>query len=166
MMAGTNRNAFANIGAGGQQGIATFAGLEKARREDDASRRQEQYQQDQLTLQNKQLAQQRELTMAQIDKDPDAIRTYAVLGGATSKSTPEERQAAVKRGYDFVQQKDSVKRADELLKLSASDPLLLTPEQKAELTKIVYGSVSSGVISQGARPTGWGGQLVSPAPTR
>ena len=81
MMAGTNRNAFANIGAGGQQGIATFAGLEKARREDDASRRQEQYQQQQLGLQNKQLAQQREIAFAQIEKDPDTIRLYKALGG-------------------------------------------------------------------------------------
>lgn len=81
IMGGTNKNAFANIGAGGQQGIATFAGLEKARREDDASRRQEEYQQQTLALQNKQLAQQREIAFAQIEKDPDTIRLYKALGG-------------------------------------------------------------------------------------
>lgn len=81
IMGGTNKNAFANIGTGGQQGLATFAGLEKARREDDASRRQEEYQQQTLALQNKQLAQQREIAFAQIEKDPDTIRLYKALGG-------------------------------------------------------------------------------------
>lgn len=103
MMAGTNRNAFANIGAGGQQGIATFAGLEKARREDDASRRQEQYQQQQLGLQNRQLAQQRELTMAQIEKDPDTIRLYRALGSGD-----------LMKGYQLVSSDATLKAAQTL----------------------------------------------------
>jgi len=159
MMAGTNRNAFANIGAGGQQGVQTYAGLEKARREDEATRRHE-------DIQMAQLAQQKQIAMAQLAQDPETIRTYAVLGGATANSTPEQRQAAVKKGFEFMQSKDAIKHASDLLKLSATDPLLLTPEQKTELGKIVYGSVSSGVGTQGGRPAGWGGQLVSPAPTR
>jgi hypothetical protein len=104
MMAGTNRNAFANIGAGGQQGIATFAGLEKARREDDASRRQEQYQQDQLTLQNKLLAQQREIAFAQIEKDPDSIRLYRALGGGD-----------LLKGYQLVSSDATLKSAQLLV---------------------------------------------------
>jgi hypothetical protein len=100
MMSGTNRNAFANIGAGGQQGIATFAGLEKARREDDASRRQEGYQQQQLGLQTQQLAQQKEIALAQLAKDPDAVRTYAALGGWKPGDPPEKYQEAALAGYE------------------------------------------------------------------
>jgi hypothetical protein len=172
MMSSKSRTAAGGIGEGGLQGLQTFAGLEKARREEEANLRHEDYQQQQLALQNKQfglqqqqLAQQKELTMAQINKDPDTVRTYAVLGGATPGSTPEERQAAVLKGYNFMKQADAVKRAEDLLKQSATDPMLLTPEQKAELTKIVYGSVSSGVPRTGG-PSGWSGQLVSPPPAR
>jgi hypothetical protein len=81
MMAGTNKNAFANIGAGGQQGIATFAGLEKARREDEAQRRHEDFQQQQLGFQNKQLAQTKELALAHLAQDPELVRTFKALGG-------------------------------------------------------------------------------------
>jgi hypothetical protein len=104
MLAGTNKNAFANIGAGGQQGIATFAGLEKARREDDASRRQEGYQQQQLTLQTQQLAQQREIAFAQIEKDPDSIRLYRALGGGD-----------LLKGYQLVSSDATLKSAQLLV---------------------------------------------------
>lgn len=103
MLSGTSRNAFANIGAGGQQGIATFAGLEKARREDDASRRQEEYQQQTLALQNKQLAQQREIAFAQIEKDPDNIRLYRALGGGD-----------LMKGYQLVSSDATLKAAQTL----------------------------------------------------
>jgi hypothetical protein len=103
IMGGTNKNAFANIGAGGQQGIATFAGLEKARREDDASRRQEEYQQQTLALQNKQLAQQREIAFAQIEKDPDNIRLYRALGGGD-----------LMKGYQLVSSDATLKAAQTL----------------------------------------------------
>jgi hypothetical protein len=168
MMAGTSRNAFANIGAGGQQGIATFAGLEKARREDDASRRQESYQQQQLSLQTQQLAQQKEIAFAQLSQDPETVRTYAVLGGATASSTPEERRAAIRKGFDFMQSKDALKQAGDLLKLAATDPNLLTPEQRTILGNLVFGNVTTGVgeRSGSGSPPGWGGRLVSPAPTR
>jgi hypothetical protein len=74
MMAGKDRNALANIGAGGQQGLATFAGLEKGRREDEATARRE----DLLT---RQLAQQKEIAFAQMAQDPDTVRLYKALGG-------------------------------------------------------------------------------------
>jgi hypothetical protein len=168
MLSGTSRNAFANIGAGGQQGIATFAGLEKARREDDASRRQESYQQQQLSLQTQQLAQQKEIAFAQLSQDPETVRTYAVLGGATANSTPEERRAAIRKGFDFMQSKDALKQAGDLLKLAATDPNLLTPEQRTILGNLVFGNVTTGVgeRSGSGSPPGWGGRLVSPAPTR
>jgi hypothetical protein len=133
MMAGTNRNAFANIGAGGQQGIATFAGLEKARREDDASRRQEQYQQDQLSLQNRQLAQQKELTMAQIEKDPDTIRLYKALGGGD-----------LMKGYQLAQSDVSIKSAQ----LISAD--MTAPEaDRVKAREFLLGRIAE---ASGARP--------------
>jgi hypothetical protein len=168
MMAGTNRNAFANIGAGGQQGIATFAGLEKARREDEAQLRHEDYQKQQLSLQTQQLAQQKEIAFAQLSQDPETVRTYAVLGGATANSTPEERKAAIRRGFDFMQSKDALKQAGDLLKLAATDPNLLTPEQRTILGNLVFGNVTTGVgeRSGGGSSTGWSGRQISPAPPR
>jgi hypothetical protein len=168
MMAGTNRNAFANIGAGGQQGIATFAGLEKARREDEAQLRHEDYQKQQLSLQTQQLAQQKEIAFAQLSQDPETVRTYAVLGGATANSTPEERKAAIRRGFDFMQSKDALKQAGDLLKLSQTDPNLLTPEQRTILGNLVFGNVTTGVgeRSGGGSSTGWSGRQISPAPPR
>jgi hypothetical protein len=132
IMGGTNRNAFANIGAGGQQGIATFAGLEKARREDDASRRQEQYQQDQLTLQNKQLAQQREIAFAQIEKDPDTIRLYRALGGGD-----------LVKGYQLVSS-DAILKAAQALSL---DPTA-TLEERTKAKAFVESRISE---AMGAR---------------
>ena len=158
IMGGTSRNAFANIGAGGQQGIATFAGLEKARREDEATARRE-------DLLSRQLAQQKEIAFAQLAQDPETVRTYAILGGATANSTPEQRKEAIMKGYNFMKQENAIKRAEDLLKLAKDDPLLLTPEQKTALSTIVYGSVSSGVPRTGS-PPGWSGQQISPAPTR
>lgn len=116
MMGGKSRNAFENIGAGGQQGIATFAGLEKARREDDASRRQEDYQQQQLRLQQQQLGQQKELALAQLSKDPEAVRTYAALGGWKAGDPPEKFQAAVLLGFDKERE---IKVADRIRALTA-----------------------------------------------
>jgi hypothetical protein len=88
MMASKSKTAAGGIGEGGLQGLQTYAGLEKSRREDEAARRQEDYQRQQLALQNKQfglseqqLAQQKQLTMAQIEKDPDTVRLYKALGG-------------------------------------------------------------------------------------
>ena len=74
MMAGKDRNALVNIGAAGQQGLATFAGLEKGRREDEATARRE-------DLLSRQLAQQKEIAFAQLAQDPDTVRLYKALGG-------------------------------------------------------------------------------------
>lgn len=82
--AGTSPNALSNIGAGGQAGIAAFANLERSRREDAASRRREQL--------------SREISTAQLQKDPDQIRTLAALGGWTPEQGREGLSAAVTRG--------------------------------------------------------------------
>ena len=85
--AGTSPNALSNIGAGGQAGIAAFANLEKSRREDAAARRREQL--------------SREISTAQLQKEPDQIRTYAMMGGWTPDQGREGLQAAVARGMQI-----------------------------------------------------------------
>jgi hypothetical protein len=129
IMGGTNKNAFANIGAGGQQGIATFATLEKARREDEAQRRHEDYQQQQLALQNKQIAQQKELTLAQIAKDPDAVRSYAALGGWKAGDPPEKFQSAVLEGFQKSHAAERIKALQDILTASQNPMSGITPEK-------------------------------------
>ena len=85
--AGTSPNALSNIGAGGQAGIAAFANLEKSRREDAAARRREQL--------------SREISTAQLQKEPDQIRTLAMMGGWTPDQGREGLQAAVAKGMQI-----------------------------------------------------------------
>lgn len=135
MAAGRSPNAISNIGAGGQAGIAAFAGMEKARREDEAMRRRE--------------ALQLDIAKMQLEKDPEAVRTYAILGGWTPQMGREGYQAAVQKGFQFMQTKEAPARAEALLKLSATDPMLLSEEQKKQLTRIAYGSVTSALTGGG-----------------
>lgn len=97
--AGTSPYALSNIGAGGQAGIAAFANLERSRREDAAARRREQL--------------QRELATAQLQKDPDQIRTLAMLGGWSPEQGREGLNAAVTRG---LQVQRSMEKDPELIR--------------------------------------------------
>jgi len=115
MMASKSRTAAGGIGEGGLQGLQTFAGLEKARREDEANLRREDYQQQQLALQNKQfglseqqLAQQKQIAMAQLEKDPDTVRLYRALGGGN-----------LMEGYRLASSDATLKSAQ----LIAADPM-------------------------------------------
>lgn len=115
MMASKSRTAAGGIGEGGLQGLQTFAGLEKARREDETQRRHEDYQQQQLALQNKQfglseqqLAQQKQIAMAQLEKDPDTVRLYRALGGGD-----------LMKGYQLSSSDATLKSAQ----LISADPL-------------------------------------------
>ena len=115
MMASKSRTAAGGIGEGGLQGLQTFAGLEKARREDEANLRREDYQQQQLALQNKQfalseqqLAQQKQIAMAQLEKDPDTVRLYRALGGGD-----------LMKGYQLASSDATLKSAQ----LIAADPM-------------------------------------------
>lgn len=98
--AGTSRNAITNIGAGGQAGVAAFAGMERARREDEASRRREETS---LMLAREQLR-------AQEERAPEQIRTLAMLGGWTPDQGREGLNAAVTRGLQV--QKSMEKEPD------------------------------------------------------
>lgn len=101
--AGTSPNALTNIGAGGQAGIASFANLEKARREEQSALRR-----DELQLQ---LAQAQ--MKAQEERAPEQIRTLAMLGGWTPDQGREGLNAAVTRG---IQVQRSMQQDPEMIR--------------------------------------------------
>lgn len=92
MAAGRSPSAIANIGAGGQAGIAAFAGLEKERRADEASLRREETA----------IMLERERMRAQEERAPEAIRTYAALGGWDPSMGREGFNEAVRRGIEVT----------------------------------------------------------------
>jgi hypothetical protein len=67
MAAGRSPNAISNIGAGGQAGIAAFAQLERARREDASALRR-----DELAVR---------LAQAKMAEDPETVKLFKALGG-------------------------------------------------------------------------------------
>lgn len=90
--AGRSPNALSNIAAGGQAGVAAFAGMEKDRRADEAARRREE-----TTI-----MMERERLRAQEERAPEAIRTYAMLGGWNPASGTEGFNDAVRRGVEVT----------------------------------------------------------------
>lgn len=147
---GRSPNAITNIGAGGQAGIGAFAAMERASREDAAARRREAIQ---LASAERQFA----LAERQLEKDPEAIRTYALLGGWTPDQGRDKLVDAAKRGFDFMQTKEAPARAEALLKAAAADPLrgtpgaLLSPEETRRLSQFLYGSVAGTLAERGGR---------------
>jgi len=123
MMASKSRTAAGGIGEGGLQGLQTFAGLEKNRREDEANLRREDYQQQQLGLQKQQfglaqeqLAQQKQISMAQLEKDPDTVRLFRALGGGD-----------LQRGLNMYQADGKLQAAKAIM-----DNYMATPEAKKD----------------------------------
>jgi hypothetical protein len=143
MAAGRSPNAISNIGAGGQAGIAAFASMERARREDESLRRREQLQLD--------------IAKMQYDRDPEAVRTYALLGGWTPDQGRDKLVEAAKRGFDFMQTKEAPARAEALLKAASADPLrgtpgaLISPEEARRLSQFLYGNITSTLTQRGER---------------
>jgi len=90
--AGRSPSAIANIGAGAQAGIASFANMEKERRADDAALRREQTA----------ILLERERMRAQEERQPEAIRTYASLGGWDPSTGREGFNEAVRRGIEVT----------------------------------------------------------------
>jgi hypothetical protein len=90
--AGRSSNALSNIAAGGQAGVAAFAGMEKDRRADEAARRREE-----TTI-----MMERERLRAQEERAPEAIRTYAMLGGWNPASGTEGFNDAVRKGIEVT----------------------------------------------------------------
>lgn len=136
MMAGKDRNALANIGAGGQQGLATFAGLEKGRREEESTARRE-------DLMREQMGQQLDIAKMQLAKDPDMIRTYAALGGWKQGDPAEKYQAAVEEGYARAHAPERIKALQSFLEKQQLNPTANPQEiqrANAELLRLGMGS--------------------------
>lgn len=92
MAAGRSPSALSNIAAGGQAGVAAFAGMERDRRAEDAALRREETA----------LVLERERMRAQEERAPEQIRTYAALGGWDPSKGREGFDAAVRRGIEIT----------------------------------------------------------------
>jgi len=92
MAGGRSPNAISNIAAGGQAGIAAFAGMEKDRRAEQSALRREETA----------LLIERERMRAQEERAPEAIRTYAMLGGWNPAAGTEGFNDAVRRGIEVT----------------------------------------------------------------
>ena len=104
MAGGRSPNAISNIAAGGQAGIAAFAGMEKDRRAEQAGLRREETA----------LLMERERMRAQEERAPEAIRTYASLGGWDPSKGREGFDEAVRKG---IQVSKSLEKEPETVRL-------------------------------------------------
>jgi hypothetical protein len=108
MAAGRSPNAISNIGAGGQAGIATFADLEKGRREEQAGLRR-----DELAIR---------LAQAKMLEDPETIKTFKVLGGGDVMkgfemyNSDKKLQAATTIAKDITAPEEDRKAAAEYIR--------------------------------------------------
>jgi hypothetical protein len=112
---GRSPNAISNIGAGGQAGIAAFAAMERASREDAAARRRDAIQ---LDTTRQQLA----LSERQLEKEPETIRTFRVLGGGDITkgfeifNADKKLQAAVAITKDITASEEDRRAANEYIR--------------------------------------------------
>ena len=90
--AGRSPNALSNIAAGGQAGVGAFAAMEKDRRADLSALRREETA----------VILERERMRAQEERQPEAIRTYAALGGWDPSKGREGFDEAVRRGIEVT----------------------------------------------------------------
>jgi hypothetical protein len=108
MAAGRSPNAISNIGAGGQAGIAAFASLEKARREEQAALRR-----DELSIR---------LAQAKLAEDPDTVKLFKALGGGDLAkgfdiyNADKKLQAAIETRKDFRASEDDLRAANEYIR--------------------------------------------------
>jgi hypothetical protein len=119
--AGQSPNALSNIGAGGQAGIAAFAGMERASREDQRDAMRD------LTARRRDVTAEN-LAREKLAQDPDQIRSYAIMGGYLPGQSKEAYQQAVAKGYSITQSKEGPRLATSIL----TNPLITqnyTPEE-------------------------------------
>jgi len=147
MAAGRSPNAISNIGAGGQAGIAAFASMERARREDESLRRREQLQLD--------------IAKMQYDRDPEAIRTYAILGGYKPGDPKESYSAAVSKGFNATQSKEGPKLAAAIINNPMSAQFYSQQELKDLADYARRGIIGMGAAGKEAFP-GFSGTVVTP----
>ena len=141
MMASKDPRGIVGIGTGAQQGLATFQAAEKGRREDEATRRHEDIQKQQLAQQKQisdaQLAQQKTLTMAQIEKDPDNVRLFRALGGGD-----------LQKGLNMYQADGKLQAAKAIM-----DNFMSTAEAKRDAEAYIRSALQrSGTAASGSAP--------------
>ena len=99
--AGQSPNALSNIGAGGQAGIAAFAGMEKSSREDQRAAMQD------LAMRRREMSAEN-LAREKMAQDPDVIRTARILGkgdierGLAILNSDKKLQAAIAISKDLT----------------------------------------------------------------
>jgi hypothetical protein len=148
MMASKNPHAMGGIGEGGLQGLQTYAGLEKARREEETNLRHEDYQKQQLDLQKQQMGQQLDIAKMQLAKDPDNVRLIKQIGGGDFN-----------KGYEIYKREEAVKSAKSIMDAPLGTPGV-TDADREWAVRTIRSATSSRTGS-----SGWSGQLVSPAPS-
>ena len=141
MMASKDPRGIVGIGTGAQQGLATYQAAEKGRREDEATRRHEDIQRQQLAQQKQisdaQLAQQKTLTMAQIEKDPDNVRLFRALGGGD-----------LQKGLNMYQADGKLQAAKAIM-----DNFMSTAEAKRDAEAYIRSALQrSGTAASGGAP--------------
>jgi len=108
MAAGRSPNAISNIGAGGQAGIAAFAQMEKARREENAALRREE-----TAIR---------LAQAKMAEDPEAVKTFRILGGGDIMkgfeifNADKKLQAAIAVTKDITAAEEDRKAANDYIR--------------------------------------------------
>ena len=148
MMASKSPHFATGVGEGGLQGLQTYAGLEKARREEETNLRHEDYQKQQLDLQKQQMGQQLDIAKMQLAKDPDNVRLIKQIGGGDFN-----------RGYDIYKREEAVKSAKSIMDAPLGTPGV-TDADREWAVRTIRSATGSRTGS-----SGWSGQLVSPAPS-
>jgi hypothetical protein len=88
----------------------------------------------QKTLSENQLRQQKELTLAQLAKDPEAVRSYAALGGWKAGDPPEKFQAAVLEGFEKSHIPDRVRALNAVVTASQNPLSGVSPAEGKQAT--------------------------------
>jgi hypothetical protein len=119
--AGQSPNALSNIGAGGQAGIAAFAGMERSSREDQRAAMQD------LAARRREASSEklaRDLATQKLQEDPDLIKTARILGrgdverGLAILNADKRLQAAIAISKDLTADEGARKEAVEFLRIS------------------------------------------------
>jgi hypothetical protein len=147
MMASKSRTFAGGVGEGGLEGLRSFQASEKTRREDEATARRE-------GLMREQMDQQLDIAKMQLAKDPDAVRTYAALGGWKAGDPPEKYQEAALAGYEKTHAAERMKGLRDYLDKAAISGTAKPEDVKRatdELLRLSLGS-SSQFKLLGAKP--------------
>jgi len=115
--AGQSPNALSNIGAGGQAGIAAFAGMERSSREDQRAAMQD------LAARRRDMSAER-LALMKLQEDPDTVKLFKSLGGGDLQkgfamyNSDKKLQAAIAISKDLTADEGARREAVQYLQRS------------------------------------------------